>query len=287
MSEPILRTRNSGFSGSGYAVPTDIRDGKPRIVPGVTTITGVTHKEGLIQWTADQVAAKAVTSLEPLLNRTEEEGFRYLRYASSYALKEAARNGTVVHEWIEAFTTGGFEPEIENIQQEEMVLQFLDWWKNNDTEIILTEATVYNPGPGYAGTADGLWTINSVKTMLDVKTGKHTYPEHWQQLAALGAAPVAMRQVAEGEGAVYDTKSHGKTYWVEDVLPSFEEYAILRVRPNDYDASGEFKPAFCELKKIEQWRIDLSYDGFLGALELKKSERKIKEKEAELQKEIF
>lgn len=283
--DPILRTRNSGYGGSGYSIPTDVVNGKPRNVPGVTTITGVTDKPALRQYYADTVAAKAVASPDALLSRTMEEGFKYLRYAGNYANKEAIENGKIVHGWIEAFMSGGFEPELQNFEQESMVAEFLEWRKDQDIEVLLTEATVYNPDAGYAGTLDWLWRLNGALTLGDHKTGKGMYVEHHQQLAALGAAPVLMRQVDDGEGALYESKVHGKTYWVEDVVPEFTQYAILHIRPPAYDFHGKAIAGFCELHTIEQWRIDINYRGFLGALELKRAERDIKDMELRLEKQ--
>lgn len=293
MTNPILRTRNSGYGGSGYSIPTEIVDGKPRNVVGVTTITGVTNKPALLQYYADAVAAKAVVSLEPLLNRTEEEGFKYLRYAGNYANKDAIQNGNIVHEWLEAHILGDFEPELENEQQEQMVVNFLKWKADHDIVPILTEATVYNSSEGYAGTLDWIWEIDGVPTLGDHKTGKGIYTEHKQQLAALGACNVLMKQVdADYPGAVsYTNKEFGETFWVEDVLPDFSQYAILHIRPDSYDSKGYDTEGFCELHVVEDWRIDIAYRGFLGAWELKKAERdealeelKIKQREKE---EVF
>jgi hypothetical protein len=50
---------------------------------------------------------------------------------------------------------------------------------------------------GYAGTLDGLWKIDGVPTLVDVKTARNTWPEHFQQLAALGACYSVMEEVAE------------------------------------------------------------------------------------------
>jgi hypothetical protein len=64
---------------------------------------------------------------------------------------------------------------------------------------------------------------------------------------------------------------------VERVMPAFSEYAILHLRPQDYDSKGNQVDAFCTLKSVDN--IDLHFEGFLGALQLKKYERKLKEME--------
>jgi hypothetical protein len=289
VTNPVLRTRNSGWSGSGYNIPTDMQNGKPRNVVGVTTVTSVVDKPTLRSYYADAVAAKAVVSIDALLNRTEEEGFRFLRYEGNYANKDAVQNGNVVHDWIDAHMTGGFEPELENAAQESMVAEFLSWRAENDVTVLCSESTFYNPTVGYAGTADWVWNVNGVVTLGDNKTGRNIYREAHQQLAALGACSVWLRQVPAGtEGAVsYENKEFGVTWWVEDAVPAFSEYAILHVRPPDFDVKGFPKDSFCELKKIEQWRIDLAWEGFLGAYALKKAEKDEAEFEKRLTKEVF
>jgi len=286
MVQPKLRSRASGFGGSGYRIPTWLDDaGKPTLVPSVTTITGVTHKPGLVQWAADQTAAYAVTHLDDLMSRTEEAGWGFLRYfwrrepkgvdelrgAHKRVLNEAANIGTNVHEWIEADLKGEFEPAIDSFECEQMVEQWLLWKSEHTIEPILVEATAVNREHGYAGTLDGLWVVDGVPTLVDVKTSRNTWPEHFQQLAALGACYTLMEECDECEGSV----PLADTWWREIVMPPFSEYAILHLRPQDYDSKGNVTEPFCKLKKIEN--IDLHFEGFLGALQLKKYERKLKE----------
>jgi hypothetical protein len=289
MTQPKLRSRSSGFGGSGYRIPTWLDDaGKPMLVPSVTTITGVTHKPGLQQWIADQTAAYAVTNIDALMSRTEEAGWGFLRYfwkrepksvdelrgAHRRVLNEAADIGTNVHEWIEADLRGEFEPAIDSFECEQMVEQWLQWKSEHTIDPVLVEATAVNREHGYAGTLDGVWIIDGVPTLVDVKTSRNTWPEHFQQLAALGACYSVMEEVAEdAEGAV----AYADTWWVERVMPAFSEYAILHLRPQDVDNKGNQMDSFCTLKPVGN--IDLHFEGFLGALQIKKYERKLKEME--------
>jgi hypothetical protein len=258
------------------------------LVPSVTTITGVTHKPGLVQWAADQTAAYAVTHLDDLMSRTEDAGWGFLRYfwrrepksvdelrgAHKRVLNEAGNIGTNVHEWIEADLKGEFEPAIDSHECEQMVEHWLAWKAEHTIEPVLVEATAVNREHGYAGTLDGLWKIDGVPTLVDVKTSRNTWPEHFQQLAALGACYTVMEEVGEGTG---DAVTFADAWWVETVMPAFSEYAILHLRPQDYDSKGNPTEAFCKLKPVNN--IGLHFEGFLGALQLKKYERKLKEME--------
>jgi len=276
MTQPLLRVKASGFGGSGYRIPTWLGDdGKPMVVPGVTTVTGVTAKPGIVQWAVDQTAAYAVANIDALLTRTETQGWGMLRWYHkrtpdvefgdlldyhSGVLNDAAELGTGVHEWIEADLTDDFPPTIINEQMDEMVAEWERFKSEHDIEPLAIEATVFNPEHGYAGTLDGIWKIDGVTYLLDVKTSRNTWPEHYQQLAALDACTVMMVQDEEGA-------------WSEQPIPAYDKYAILHLRPTDWDNNGNVMESFCTLKEVEN--IPLHFEGFLGALALKKYERQL------------
>jgi hypothetical protein len=259
-------------------------------VAGVTTITGAADKPGLRQWVADNTAAFAVANVDALLNRSEAEGYGFLRWRwknepkldadpdlrnwHGYVLNDAADLGTWFHTYAEARLLGEFAPEPQSRWQEELAEQFEAFIFEHDVEPIFTEQTVYNP-VGYAGTLDLLAYIDGVPTLADWKSARRTQDAHKQQLAALGAAPVWLRRVAEGaEGAVeYKRKDKETTYWVEDAVPEFSAYAILQFRPTDDDGT----PAYYAIHHIDPEEIALHYETFLGYLTAKEAERKVRQ----------
>ena len=204
--EPKLRVPASGFSGSGYRIPTRLgADGKPLLVPGVTTVLGALDKPGVLQWSIDNVAAYAVANVDALLNRDEIQGFGFLRFYhkrmkeqdfdnpeidirnySNGVLNDLAELGTLTHEWVADFANDFPEPEVTRPEQADMIAEFVDWWNANEVEVIGSEITVV--GDGFAGTLDHLWIVNGVPTLVDVKTSRATRQEHFAQLSALGAA---------------------------------------------------------------------------------------------------
>lgn len=285
--QPILRVRGSGLGGSGYKIPT----GDNRVVPGVTTITGAADKPGLRQWVADNTAAFAVANVDALLNRSETEGYGFLRWRwknepkldsdpdlrnwHGYVLNDAADLGTWFHNYAESMLLGEFpEREPETDWQYELAEQFELFLAEHEVEPILTEQTVYNP-VGYAGTLDLLARIDGLPTLCDWKTSRRVQDAHLQQLGALGAASSWLRRVDEGEaGAVaYKRRDKETTYWVEDVVPEFSRYAILQFRPTDDDGT----PAYYDIHYVDPQEIALHYEAFLGYLTAKEAERKVKQ----------
>lgn len=316
--EPRLRVRASGLGGSGYRIPTWVENGKPVVVPGVTTVLGALDKPGVVQWAVDNTAAYAAANAQELLNRTEVQGFNMLRWYhrktpdfddpiqemrdySNGVLNDLADLGTMIHDWIAFEVADMFPPDLIREEQTQMAEAYLDWKDQHYIEPVVSEVSVLNTDARYAGTLDHVWNLGCdhedpclgqsdgelIPTMVDVKSSRAVRDSHIAQLAALGAANVMMREVGvDYPGAVeYDTKQWGKTYWVEDVPPDFSRYAILQVRPKDIDKSGERIPAFCSLHPVDQRFIDLGYETFLGALRVRHAERSIKDLQKELGKE--
>lgn len=288
MTEPKLRVAASGFGGSGYRNPF-LKSTEPGgKIPGVTTVLGAVEKPALKQWVADQTAAYAVANVEALLTRTEEQGFNMLRWYAGRAkesdfddpmkdmreyhtgvLNDAAELGTLTHEWVEAYLNDWFLPELVRDEQYEMVNAFVQWVEENDIYLMFSERTVF--GDGYAGTLDLFLVFPDGRIILvDVKTSRNIWDEHYAQLAALGRAEFMVREVEKGtEGSVAYTATKAgvktTTYWVKEEMPAFDGYGILHIRPDDYSNSGEFVPAFCEYHEVPLDKIEAGWVIFQGA----------------------
>lgn len=298
MTVPKLSVPASGYGGRGYRNPFT-----GEIVPGVTSILNAINKDGYVNWHVENTAAYAVTHIDDLLSRTEEAGMGFLRYYtrrlkqddlddpsvdiynySAGVLDDLSELGNFIHDYIECEVNGWFPPEPWRADQEQMIEQYLLWRETNTIIPAATEATFF--GDGAAGTADGVGKINGIDTLWDNKSSRKTYDGHFAQLAGLGSFHTWAREVPEGtEGAVYYkivpsvAKHHGgqvDSWWVEDVPPPFTEYAILQVRPDDYDTKGNPVPAFAQLHRIPQNVIDAAFGLFEGALQIRRAERNLK-----------
>lgn len=277
MTAPKLRVRSSGHGGSGYKHPLT-----GAVVPGVTTVLKRLDKPALLQWAVDNTAAFAVSNIDALLNRTEEQGYGFLRWywkrdaldgdrtdirnASNGILNDAAELGTMLHDWAAADHGFGSYPDTSNAPPYfwELVAQWDLFNQEHDVQPILTETTLWSHCYGYAGTCDGLWLIDGVPTLLDIKTSRNTWDEHRMQLAALGACETMLREVTED-------------HWIEEPIPAFSQYMLLQIRPSDFDKHGATMEPYYKLHVIDPLELDQLFDQFLGLLQVSHAQNKLKE----------
>jgi hypothetical protein len=263
--EPKLRVRSSGHGGSGYKHPhTGV------VVPGVTTVLKKLDKPAVVQWAVDNTAAYAVANVDGLLNRTQEQGYGFLRWYwkrdpldgdlsdirnySNGVLNDAAELGTMLHDWVAAEHDACPFPDVTNAPDYfwEMVAEWDKYKSEHDIEPLHTEVTVWNAELGYAGTADGIWKIDGVTTLVDLKTSRNTWDEHWMQLSALAEAEVML--IEQGPE------------WFEHDMPDIQQRALLHIRPSDTDKNGNYMSPFAELKIMPDDEYDVLFNAFTGLL---------------------
>ena len=308
MSSPKLSVAASGYGGRGYADLLGLNGGET--VMSITTAIGAIEKPGLRQWERQQVAAFAVAHAEEILAKDEEVAYRYLMAvpkfltpekhdelppemdvwnAPEFVLNELAETGTWIHGYLEQHLLGNFTPAIYRDDHYQMVEAFHAWEAEHDIEVLSTERTVY--GDRYAGTADLMARIDGVTTLVDFKTSKKVHESHKAQLAAIGAAITTAREVPEGtEGAVKHklqpsvSKEYGGqefAWFVEEPLPDFQQYAVIQIRPGDFDARGTFVDGFCEMHVLPPAEIEAAYELFIAARDVRLAQRKLKDAEKE------
>lgn len=276
--QPKLRVRSSGHGGSGYKHPHT-----GDVVPGVTTVLKKLEKPAIAQWAVDNTAAYAVANVDALLSRTEEQGYGFLRWYwkrdplagdltdlrnySNGVLNDAAELGTLLHDWV-AGDSGAEDMPYPDVTQApahfwEMVDQWNLWRENHTVVQSFTEVTFWSHQYGFAGTADGVWNIDGVNTLVDVKTSRNTWDEHLMQIAALGACDTMLTEVGDK--------------WEEHPIPDFSQYALMHIRPSDMDKNGQPMLPFAELKFVPHEEIPLHFEAFEGVLRVTKAQAKLKE----------
>lgn len=299
---PKLSTHQSGYGGRGYSDVFQLNGGNTLM--SITTAIGMHDKPGLRNWERKQIAAYAVTHVDELLSRSEEVAYRYLMAvpkfltpekvdelppeidvwnAAEYVLNELADAGTWMHGYVEDYFAGRFTPTPYRDDQYQMIGAFHAWEADHDIEVISLERTVY--GNRYAGTADFFAIIDGVVTLVDWKTSSKVHESHKMQLAALGAAITTAREVAEGTPGAVGYKlqpkvaeEHGqeKAWFVEEPLPDFQQYAVVQIRPDDFDNNGTFIPAFCKMHVIPHRQIEAAYRLFESAVDGRLAQRELK-----------
>jgi len=179
---------------SGLPRATTVKDARQlNLVPSVTNVINIKSKPGLDIWKQDNAIMAAInTPRQP----GEEEGDWHKRIAeeSGRIGNEAAAWGTLIHEQLEQFVTGGVflgTGEILNY-----VASYEAWHRVNVLEVIQAEHTVIGD-LGYAGRLDLYAMIRhngeTRRAVIDYKSQKLKgkpkgafYKEWEMQLAAYG-----------------------------------------------------------------------------------------------------
>lgn len=136
-------------------------------VPGVTTITGVMDKPALLRWA----------------NRIGLEGIEMAQYVD-----ELAAIGTLAHYMVECYlkkTTPNLDPYSKDQidAAENSVLKFYEWEKRNKFSVIRSEMQLVSERLQVGGTCDCYCELNGKKTLVDFKTSKGVFDEHFTQVA--------------------------------------------------------------------------------------------------------
>lgn len=221
----------------------------------VTTALKVLDKPALVGWAARTVAEEAIAQLPYWIRAARQDKARAVHELKGkpYATRDKAADlGSAIHAAAEAHMLGKPHAVPDDVQP--FLNQYLAWVDDFGVELEAAEATVANPGNGYAGTGD-LWARlrNSDQPdrlwLVDNKTSStrpvdSLYPEYAYQLAALRACP---------------------KLWLPDHseidAPHADGCAVLNLRPDGYC----FAP-------VRQESLDDAYDVFLSCLRI--AERK-------------
>lgn len=224
MTAPKLATRTSNGSRL-YVFP----DGAKH--PGVTSIIGQLPKPFLVPWAAKMAAEWAVDNLaivNDLCKRDKKAAVELIKGASRRSTAGSADVGTEVHGYFEALLLGAELPPISDEAAAFLpgLRNFVDDWS---PKAVLTEATVRSDSVGYAGSLDAVVELGGDNILLDLKTGKSTYPDVSLQLAAYRFADC----LADGSP-----------------LPRIDGAAVLHVRPELLDGY-QLKPVKADAEAFE------------------------------------
>jgi hypothetical protein len=135
-------------------------------VPGTTTISGILDKRFLVKW-ANQMGLKGID--------TEKY------------VDEKAKAGSLAHAMILCHVEGT-KPDLKEYtgyevdQAKNSFLKYLEWEKRHVIEHILSEKQLISEMFQFGGTIDRYCKVDGRLTLLDFKTCKAIYDEHWLQV---------------------------------------------------------------------------------------------------------
>lgn len=169
--------------------------GEKTFLISATAITGVIDKSRmLIPW----ATGLAATFLIDMVERGEPittDAIREAMTQHTIRKDEAASIGTIVHDYAEAFATAKIEgkplPEIPADAPEAAlngIMAFIDWTKQHHVEFRETERLVYSKAFGYVGLTDAIAVVDGKLSVIDYKTSKGIYDDHYFQIAGYWAA---------------------------------------------------------------------------------------------------
>ena len=143
-----------------------LKDGKR--CPGTTTITGILDKPALKYWA----------------NKLGLNGIEVSKFVDNLAAC-----GTLAHKMVENYINGvetdfsEYTPNQRN-KAENAVIKFFDWEKENDFKCISSEMIMVSEKYRFGGTCDIYAMLNGQHTLIDIKTSKACYGEHYTQVSA-------------------------------------------------------------------------------------------------------
>jgi len=211
-----------------------------RDLPSVTNIrriAGLPH--GLHQWAINQVISHALDHWPELSERLaagdagQLKVVRHdLRSAATAQRDRAADLGTAVHEAAaRRLSPTEVPPDVAP-----RLRQYLDWLSVSGAEVLATERQVWNLTLGYAGSFDLLVRLRDGSVhLVDLKTGKGTYPEYALQLFAYAMAEFV------GEDDVVDEEATALLHAIKGMAvlhltDTGWEYIALRPDPETWSA---------------------------------------------------
>ncbi len=199
--------------------PTTLADArKLNLLPSVTTILGVLHKEALVQWRVEQAVLACLTA--PKRNDEPLDDFvtRILHTERHQDQEgdEAKARGTEIHDALEAYFTHG-EPSLEVVPWIDPVIKYLARFGT----VIHSEHILV--GNGYAGKCDLIFEDSmGVEWVIDFKSTKaaklptKSYWEHKMQTAAYAQC----RQIRHHANIYISTVECGAFSFCDNESPS-------------------------------------------------------------------
>lgn len=243
---PIIREEGGGHRFALHPVTR-------QRVPGVTSVIGLINKPGLMRWATNMAAEYAIDHLPDIVRLAlagdQKQAEHLIGGASSRYAEEASALGTKVHGMYEKIGNGedvGWVPEI----MAPYLRNFESFQAEYAPKFHRVEAMFYHPELNYFGSGDAIADLTkdgeTVRALLDWKSGAGIYPGVSLQLAAYAHAPY----IVELDGTL--TPNY-----------IYETGLALHTRPEGYslhpvDISDRVFEVFKHLLHINVWERETS-----------------------------
>lgn len=196
------------------------------VVPSVTTVMKMMAKPEIEDWKLRMAADCANLNWDEMTDWHPARRKEAMTGAHEAYSSEKAALGTLVHSICESLIKGvpvGIPKEASSY-----VAQFGRFIMEKKPGFTESEFTVWNRRLEYAGTGDFLAVIGGKNVLVDIKTGKGTYPEYGLQLAALRHAEFLIRPDCR-----------------EEPMPRVDQLALLHLRPRGWKLIPVREEAAC------------------------------------------
>ena len=209
----------------------------------VTSLTklGLGTSDSLVNWAVNTTAEFAIDKVKSWQGLEREEALDLIKRARYRKSGAAMARGTNLHKAAEALALG-----VQPVDVDKVTLPYVEQYgrflSEHAAEFLMSEAPVYSPTYGYAGTCDGICALDGQRVVFDVKTTEHgpdsgrsrpPFPEVALQL-------VAYRR-AELVGVLSEQRYEGsKRYYIFDPqaqhepMPETDGAVCVVVSPVDY-----------------------------------------------------
>lgn len=244
----------------------------------VTTLVklGLGTSDALVNWAVGTAAEYAIDNADiigPLAARDRDAAVKLIRDSRWSTSGKAATRGTDVHKAAEALALGQ-QPDVDDhvLPYVGQYRRFLD---EHAPTFLMSEAPVYNPTFGYAGTLDGIMELGGKRVVFDIKTTQHApdsgrsrppFPEVALQLTAY--------RRAEQVGLLSEMRyASGKRYYLynpdaqHEPMPDTDGAVCIVISPYDLMVvpvrtdDGVWK-AFRHVMEAARWQVSTSKNVF-------------------------
>ena len=232
--------------------------------------------DALVNWAVGTGAEYAIDNMDiigPLAKRDRTAAVKLIKDARWASSSKAAARGTDVHKAAEQYALG-HTPDVEDD-----VLPYVEQYRRflgeHAPTFLMSEAPVYAPTYGYAGTCDGIMQLGGKRVVFDIKTTAHApdsgrsrppFPEVALQLTAYRRAELV--------GVLSEQRyAGGKRYYLfnpdaqHEPMPETDGAVCVVVSPFDYmvvpvRTDDEVWVAWRHIMEAARWQVSTSRNVF-------------------------